>query len=79
MTTEIVNYQKASKRSKLQKSTRSEGFEITELLTINQHDACLISASKNCLFSNSINLFFSLYSQLIIPGNQTTYRLYSIQ
>ncbi len=37
MTTEIVNYQKASKRSKLQKSTRSGGFEITELLTINQH------------------------------------------
>lgn len=37
MTTEIVNYQKASKRSKLQNQSVAEGFEVTELLTINQH------------------------------------------
>jgi len=36
MTTEIVKYQMASKRVKLQNQRVTEGFEDTDLLTINQ-------------------------------------------
>jgi hypothetical protein len=62
MTTEIVKYQKASKRSKLQKSKRSGGFEVTELLTINQHDLYYASPNSHCLLPNFRFYLFSLLS-----------------